>query len=173
MPINCVSYTPLCAISLTHTYTQKEIRHININLDAKEVEVTVIKKEVVAVNSKLPKQDHWLPLSNLDLCIVCPLDFSLFFCCNKPTCKDNSTCVAMVEVLKKASEEALVPSYTLSSEVVLNSMGDPKLLCNKRGVDFIEAFADIELQKLHLFKPDETIGCKLVPKKLNVLAIQV
>jgi hypothetical protein len=80
----------------------------------------------------------------------------------------------MVEVLKKALEEALVPSYTLSSEVVLNSMGDPKLLCNKRGVDFIEAFADTELQKLHLFKPDETIGCKLVPKKLNgVLAIQV
>jgi hypothetical protein len=174
VPINSVSYTPICAISLslTHTYTQKEIR--NINMDAKEVEVTVIKKEVVAANSKLSKTDQWLPLSNLDLCILRPLDFSLFFCYNKPTCNDNWTFVAMVEILKKALEEALVPYYALAGEVVLNSAVEPKLICNNRGVDFIEAFADTELRMLNLFKPDETIGCKLVPKKKNgVLAVQV
>uniref|UniRef100_A0A2N9ER15 Uncharacterized protein n=1 Tax=Fagus sylvatica TaxID=28930 RepID=A0A2N9ER15_FAGSY len=142
-------------------------------MDAKEVEVTVIKEEVVAANSKLSKTDHWLPLSNLDLCILRPLDFSLFFCYNKPTCNDNWTFVAMVEILKKALEEALVPYYALAGEVVLNSAVEPKLICNNRGVDFIEAFADTELRMLNLFKPDETIGCKLVPKKKNgVLAVQ-
>ncbi|KAI3671902.1 hypothetical protein L1987_87099 [Smallanthus sonchifolius] len=44
-----------------------------------------------------------------------------------------------------------------------------------RGVDFIEAVADVELKELNLYNPDEsnTEG-KLIPKKLHgVLAIQV
>ncbi|KAK4587635.1 hypothetical protein RGQ29_018870 [Quercus rubra] len=136
------------------------------------MEVTLIKKEVVAV--QLPKhEDHWLPLSNLDFCILHPLDFSIFFCYKKPTCKDNWTFVAMVEVLKKALKEALVPFYALAGEKVPNSMGEHKLHCNNRGVDFTDAFANIELQKLNLYEPDEIIGCKLVPKKENgVLAVQ-
>ena len=142
-------------------------------MNAKEMEVTLIKKEVVAV--QLPKhEDHWLPLSNLDFCILHPLDFSIFFCYKKPTCKDNWTFVAMVEVLKKALKEALVPFYALAGEKVPNSMGEHKLHCNNRGVDFTDAFANMELKKLNLYEPDEIIGCKLVPKKENgVLAVQV
>ncbi|KAK4587636.1 hypothetical protein RGQ29_018871 [Quercus rubra] len=141
-------------------------------MNTKEVEVTLIKKEVVAVH--LPKnEDHWLPLSNLDLCILHPLDFSIFLCYKKPTCKDNWTSMAMVEVLKKALKEALVPYYFLAGEKVPDSIGEHKLHCNNRGVDFTEAFANTELQKLNLNEPDETIGCKLVPKKKNgVLAVQ-
>ena len=134
--------------------------------------VTVSKKEVVA--AKFPNQEHWLPLSNLDMCFGPPLDFSLFFCYTKPTYEDNWTFVSKVEVLKKALAEALVPYYALAGEIIPNSMGEPEILCNNRGVDFIEGFADIELQNLNLYRADETIGCKLVPKKKNgVLAVQV
>ena len=161
----------LCLLSLS--LSQREIRHINISMNTKDVEVTLIKKEVVTV--QLPKnEDHWLPLSNLDLCILHPLDFSIFLCYKKPTYKDNGNSMAMVEVLKKALKEALVPYYFLAGEKVPDSMGEHKLHCNNRGVVFTEAFANIELQKLNLNEPDETIGCKLVPKKKNgVLAVQV
>ena len=160
---------PNISISLS----QRVFRHINISMNAKEMEVTLIKKEVVTV--QLPKnEDHWLPLSNLDLCILHPLDFSIFLCYKKPTYKDNGNSMAMVEVLKKALKEALVPYYFLAGEKVPDSMGEHKLHCNNRGVVFTEAFANIELQKLNLNEPDETIGCKLVPKKKNgVLAVQV
>ncbi|XP_058006342.1 coniferyl alcohol acyltransferase-like [Hevea brasiliensis] len=39
--------------------------------------VTVIRKEVVA--AVLPLQEHWLPLSNLDL-LLPPLDVGVFLC---------------------------------------------------------------------------------------------
>ena len=163
----------LLSLSLSLSLSQREIRHINISMNTKDVEVTLIKKEVVTV--QLPKnEDHWLPLSNLDLCILHPLDFSIFLCYKKPTYKDNGNSMAMVEVLKKALKEALVPYYFLAGEKVPDSMGEHKLHCNNRGVDFTEAFANTELQKLNLNEPDETIGCKLVPKKKNgVLAVQV
>ena len=58
--------------------------------------------------------------------------------------------------------------------MVQNSVGEPEILCNNRGVDFIEGFVDIELRNLNLYRVDETIGCKLVPKNKNgVLTIQV
>ena len=79
-----------------------------------------------------------------------------------------------LKVLKKALAKALVPYYALAGEIVPNSVGEPEIVCSNRGVDFIEGFADIELQNLNLYRADETIGCKLVPKKKNgMLAIQV
>ncbi|XP_028781340.1 shikimate O-hydroxycinnamoyltransferase-like [Neltuma alba] len=128
--------------------------------------VTVTKEEVVA--AVLPLQEHWLPLSNLDL-LLPPLDVGVFFCYDKPA----ATGTAVVGALKKGLAEALVSFYALAGEVVTNSVDEPELLCNNRGVDFVEAEADVELRSLDLYNPDDSIEGKLVPQKKNgVLAIQ-
>ncbi|KAF8028722.1 hypothetical protein BT93_E1394 [Corymbia citriodora subsp. variegata] len=130
------------------------------------------KKEVVT--AALPVQEHWLPLSNLDL-LLPPLDVGVFFCYTNPTTAASRRLGygSMVGILKAALAQALVSYYVLAGEVVQNLAGEPELLCNNRGVDFIEAFADIELRHLNLYNPDETIEGKLVPtKKQGVLAVQ-
>ncbi|OMO83278.1 Transferase [Corchorus capsularis] len=131
--------------------------------------VKVGKKEVVA--AMLPLQQHWLPLSNLDL-LLPPVDVGVFFCYKKPAAATLSF-GSMVSVLKKALAQALVSYYAFAGEVVPNSVGEPELLCNNRGVDFVEAYADVELQNLDLHNPDESIEGKLVPKKKQgVLSVQ-
>ncbi|KAI4305959.1 hypothetical protein L6164_029284 [Bauhinia variegata] len=143
-----------------------------------EFTVTVKKEEVVA--AVLPLQEHWLPLSNLDL-LLPPLDVGVFFCyknlaATPATGGDGDGSMnfdAMVGSLKKALAQALVTFYAFAGEVVPNSAGEPELLCNNRGVDFVEAFADSELKSLNLYNPDDTIEGKLVPqKKHGVLAVQ-
>ncbi|KAF5726841.1 cinnamyl alcohol acyltransferase 1 [Tripterygium wilfordii] len=132
--------------------------------------VSVKKKEMVA--AMLPMQEHWLPLSNLDL-LLPPLDVSLFLCYKKPITISTTT-TTMVGILKKALAQALVSYYAFGGEVVENSVGEPELLCNNNGVEFIEAFADVKLQNLDFYNPDESVEGKLVPKKkLGVLAVQV
>ena len=80
----------------------------------------------------------------------------------------------MAGVLKKALAQVLVSHYAFAGEVVPNSVGEPEILCNNRGVDFVEAFADVELRDLNLYNPDDTIEGKLVPeKKHGVFAVQV
>ncbi|KAI9114550.1 hypothetical protein K1719_014248 [Acacia pycnantha] len=129
--------------------------------------VTVTKEEVVA--AVLPLQEHWLPLSNLDL-LLPPLDVGVFFCYDKPVAATGS---AVVGALKKGLAEALVSFYALAGEVVTNSAGEPELLCNNRGVDFVEAEADVGLRSIDLYNPDDSIEGKLVPqKKHGVLAVQ-
>ncbi|KAB2611064.1 shikimate O-hydroxycinnamoyltransferase-like [Pyrus ussuriensis x Pyrus communis] len=129
--------------------------------------VTMSKQEVVA--AALPLQEHWLPLSNLDL-LLPPVDVGIFFCYKN---KQSMSFGSMVGVLKKAMAQALVTFYAFAGEVVPNSVGEPEILCNNRGVDFAEAFADVELKELNLYDPDESIEGKLVPnKKHGVLAVQ-
>ena len=131
--------------------------------------VKVSKKEVVA--AVLPLQDHWLPQSNLDL-LLPPVDVGVFFCYKNHN--NTPTFMSMVRVLKNALAQVLVSYYAFAGEMVNNTVGEPELLCNNRGVDFVEAFADIELQDLNLYNPDESIEGKLVPKKKNgVLCVQV
>ena len=91
------------SLSLSHT-----IAHIIMDMHTKirDFTVTVSKKEVV-VAAQFPNQEHWLPLSNLDMCLVPPLDFSLYFCYMKPTCGDNWTFVSKVE----SSKEGLGKSF--------------------------------------------------------------
>ncbi|MED6179759.1 hypothetical protein PIB30_003974 [Stylosanthes scabra] len=114
-------------------------------------------------------QDHWLPFSNLDL-LLPPIDASVFFCY---TNTEMLSFKSMVGTLKSSLAKALVPYYVLAGEVVQNSMGEPELHCNNRGVDFIEAEADVELRSLNLYNPDESFEGKLVPKKKHgVLAVQ-
>jgi len=143
--------------------------------------VSVTNEEVVA--AVLPMQEHWLPLSNLDL-LLPPLDVGVFFCYNNPiltstTMEDCATHKitfgTMVGSLKKALAQTLISYYVFAGEVVLNSMGEPEVLCNNRGVDFLEAEADVELKNLNFYNPDQSIEGKFVPKKKNacVLAVQV
>ncbi|XP_034695672.1 hydroxycinnamoyltransferase 2-like [Vitis riparia] len=80
----------------------------------------------------------------------------------------------MVGVLKKAMVQALVPYHGFAGEVAGNSVGEPELLCNNRGVDFMEAYPDAKPQDLSLYNPNDSIEGKLVPKKpRGVLCVQV
>ncbi|XP_022724325.1 shikimate O-hydroxycinnamoyltransferase-like [Durio zibethinus] len=133
--------------------------------------VTESKKEVVA--AVLPLQEHWLPLSNLDL-LLPPVDVGVFFCYKEQEAfGDRISFGSMVSVLKKAMAQALASYYAFAGEIVPNTVGEPELVCNNRGVDFVEAYADVELQNLDLHNPDESIEGKLVPqKKHGVLSVQ-
>lgn len=138
-----------------------------------DFQVRVTKEEVVA--AVLPLQQHWLPLSNLDL-LLPPVDVGVFFCYKKPSAIATTTTepATPVGALKVALARALVSFYAFAGEVVVNSAGEPELFCNNRGVDFVEAVADVELRGLNLYNPDESIEGKLVPRKRHgVLAVQV
>ncbi|XAR73528.1 Alcohol O-acetyltransferase [Bertholletia excelsa] len=132
-------------------------------------------KEVVA--AMLPMQGHFLPLSNLDL-LLPPNDVGVFFCYKKPIAREGDSSLtlkflSMVSVLKKALAQTLVSYYAFAGEMVQNTAGEPELLCNNRGVDFFEAFADVELRDLNLYNPDDSVQGKLVPKKeQGVLCVQ-
>ncbi|CAN6936338.1 unnamed protein product [Brassica oleracea var. botrytis] len=108
-------------------------------------------------------------LYNLDL-ILPPVHVSVCFCYKKPRNMTNSMAH---ETLKTALAETLVSYYAFAGEIVTNPTGEPEILCNNRGVDFMEAGADVDLRELNLYDPDESIA-KLVPiKKHGVIAIQV
>lgn len=132
-------------------------------------EVKVTLTQVVA--AVLPMQEHWLPLSNLDL-LLPPVDVGVFFCYKNPS-SAATTFGSMTSALKKALAQTLVSYYAFAGEMVQNLSGEPELLCNNRGVDFVEAFADIELRQLDLYNPDESVEGKLVPQKeQGVLSVQ-
>ena len=120
------------------------------------------------IAAALPVQDHWLPMSNLDL-LLPPIDVGVFFCYKKALAFDES-----VNIVKKSLAQALALFYPFAGEVVQNILGEPELLCNNRGVDFIHAYADIELKNIDLYNPDDSVERKLVPvKKQGVLMVQV
>ncbi|XP_057739393.1 coniferyl alcohol acyltransferase-like [Arachis stenosperma] len=129
---------------------------------AGEFNVSVTNEDVVA--AVLPTQEHWLPLSNLDL-LLPPVDVGVFFCYKNNNTMVMNSFASMVGCLKKSLSQALVSYYAFAGEVVANTAGEPELLCNNRGVDFVEAVADIELHCLNLYNPDVSIEGKLVPKK--------
>ncbi|KAG9450165.1 hypothetical protein H6P81_010130 [Aristolochia fimbriata] len=142
-----------------------------MGIDNSTSHVVINKKEVVA--AALPLQDHWLPLSNLDL-LLPPIDVGVFFCYRKPEKVAHLSFSSAVGILQKSLAQALVSFYAFAGEVVTNSVGEPELLCNNRGVDFIEASADVELREVDLYNPDASVEGKLVPKKKNgVLSVQV
>ncbi|PWA60839.1 HXXXD-type acyl-transferase family protein [Artemisia annua] len=123
-------------------------------------------KSIIA--AALPVQDQWLPMSNLDL-LLPPIDVGVFFCYKKAMPFDEN-----VTIVKKSLEQALALFYPFAGEVVQNILGEPELLCNNRGVDFIHAYADMELKNIDLYHPDDSVERKLVPvKKQGVLTVQV
>ncbi|KAF3621159.1 putative tetrahydrocannabinolic acid synthase-like [Capsicum annuum] len=144
----------------------------------REFNVNVIKTDHV-VAAMLPMQEHCrrLPQSNLDL-LLPPIDVGVFFCYQNPNTSGILPTFwsfsSMVKVLKVSLAETLVAYYPFAGELVQNLAGEPEILCNNAGVDFIEAWADVELKEINFYNPDESIEGKLVPKKKHgVLAVQV
>jgi len=139
---------------------------------------TVTTTAINTVAAAVPLQDHRLPSSNLDL-LLPPVDVNVYFCYknNEPSEVEsgtNNTFKCKVGVLKKALAQALAYFYPYAGEVVMNSAGEPEVLCNNRGVEFVEAFADVQLCELEFYNPDRSIEGKLVPsKKEGILSIQV
>ncbi|XP_073157251.1 coniferyl alcohol acyltransferase-like [Henckelia pumila] len=138
-------------------------------MDSGAFPLRVKRHEVVA--AALPMQEHWLPMSNLDL-LLPPLDFGIFLCYKRNqfmSSPDN-----MVNVMKKALAKTLVSFYPFAGEVVQNHHGEPEILCNNRGVDFVHAWLDVGLMDLDLHHPDVSVHGRLVPTKMHgVLAVQV
>lgn len=136
-----------------------------------EAGVAVLVKRTEVVVAVLPVAESRLPMSNLDL-LLPPLDVGIFLCYEKGS-KDISN-EMKISMLKKGLCQALVPFYPLAGEVVINSEGEPVLLCNNRGVDFVQASADINLHDLDLYCPDDSIHANFVPiKKHGVLTVKV
>ncbi|CAA3005069.1 shikimate O-hydroxycinnamoyltransferase-like [Olea europaea subsp. europaea] len=136
---------------------------------------TVSMKQRDVVTAVLPVPEQVLPMSNLDL-LIPPLDFGIFFCYKKSSdhTQQNLSPESMVAVIKKALAHALVPFYPFTGEIAQNHSGEPELLCSNAGVDFVHAYADIELKDLDLYHPDVSVHGKLVPIKMcGVLSVQV
>ncbi|MQL99302.1 hypothetical protein Taro_032021 [Colocasia esculenta] len=131
-------------------------------------EFTVAVTVLDVVTAALPVQEYWLPMSNLDL-LLPPLDVGVFSCYRK-TAKTDA---CFVSILKKSLSDTLVAYHPFAGEVMSNSAGEPELLCNNRGVDFIEARCDVGLASLHLHDPNDSVMEKLMPKKKEgVLCVQ-
>ncbi|PKU84959.1 Shikimate O-hydroxycinnamoyltransferase [Dendrobium catenatum] len=140
----------------------------------KDYTVRICRKETIS--AALPLQEHWLSLSNLDL-LLPPLDVGVFFIYTKPPLElkqsFSSSFSSLVNVLKTSLAKSLVIYYPFAGEIVNNSMGEPELRCNNRGVEFIEAFGDAEIIELDFYDADQSFERKLVPKKKDgVLTIQ-
>ncbi|KAF3774606.1 Z-3-hexen-1-ol acetyltransferase [Nymphaea thermarum] len=125
------------------------------------------------VTAELPFPEIWLPLSNLDL-LLPPMDCSIYSIYRKPSSKPDLSFGSAVEILKKSLAKVLVHYYPLAGEMVANSSGEPEILCNNRGVEFIEAHADIDISGHKLHDPDGTVQGKLVPPKgRGVMSVQL
>ncbi|XP_031475611.1 coniferyl alcohol acyltransferase-like [Nymphaea colorata] len=80
----------------------------------------------------------------------------------------------MLSTLKKGLSKLLIPYHPLAGEVVTSPAGEPEIHCNNHGVEFIEAYADIELCNLALHHPDAYLAGKLLPMRPTaVLCLQV
>ncbi|GJS80620.1 shikimate O-hydroxycinnamoyltransferase-like protein [Tanacetum coccineum] len=120
--------------------------------------IKVNRTEVVA--SKQLWHDHWLPLTNLDL-LVPPFEVGSFFYYKKP--HEPVDVTTMVDALKTSVSQALILFYPLAGEIVHNSAGEPEIHYNNKGVEVIEAAADVEIRELNFHNPDESIEGKLMP----------
>ncbi|XP_076903990.1 coniferyl alcohol acyltransferase-like [Bidens hawaiensis] len=130
--------------------------------------VTVKGREVISAALK-PANEHWLPLSNLDL-LLPPIEVGTYFCYKKK----NMSPEVVVDILKKSLAGVLSTFYPLAGEIVQNSHGEPEVLCNNSGVEFVHAHADVELKDLDFYHPDLSVKRKLVPKiNRGLLSIQV
>ncbi|KAI3496294.1 hypothetical protein L1887_38651 [Cichorium endivia] len=175
--------------SLSNNYTQNTISKLNHNqhkaqlstLHSLEVsnherhpmdyKVTVKDRDVISA-AQAPAHEMWLPQTNLDL-LLPPLAAEVFFCYKK---KDDTAMSIknVLKTLKTSLADVLSTYYPLAGEIVPNSLGEPEILCNNNGVEFVHAHADVDLETLDFHKPDETVKGKLVPKiNRGVFSVQV
>ncbi|XAR58151.1 Alcohol O-acetyltransferase [Bertholletia excelsa] len=132
--------------------------------------VKVSNKGVVTAAAE-PIRHHWVPQSNLDR-LLPPVEVGVFLCYKIPS--SSFPCGSVMSFLKNALARALVSYHVLAGEIVANPGEELRVFCNNRGVDFVEAFADVELTNLNFYKPEESIEGKLVPKiRHGVLSVQV
>lgn len=163
-------------LTANHYHTQlsklhtSELRY-HEDADLQDYQVTVKDREVISAAVTLESK-HWLPLSNLDL-LLPPIQAGLFFCYKKKNNTDMSS-ETVVKTIKSSLAGVLSTFYPLAGEIVQNSQGEPEVLCNNYGVEFVHAHADIDLKDLDFAHPDESVKGKLVPKiNRGVVAIQV
>ncbi|KAM0031366.1 putative alcohol O-acetyltransferase [Helianthus debilis subsp. tardiflorus] len=134
-------------------------------------QVTVKGREVISA-AVTPENEYWLPLSNLDL-LVPPIDVGVFFCYKRKNDTDMST-QTMVDTIKRSLAGVLSTYYPLAGEIVQNSQGEPEVMCNNSGVEFVHAHADVELKDLDFYHPDHSVKGKLVPSiNRGLLSVQV
>lgn len=131
--------------------------------------VVVVVKRMEVVTPFLPLTEHRLAMSNFDL-LLPPFNVGIFFCYDDGG-KNNEM---MISMMKKGLSQVLVSFYSLAGQVVLNNAGEPEILCNNRGVDFVQASADTELQHLDLYKLEVSFYTNIFPvNKHGVLSVQV
>ena len=83
--------------------------------------------------------------------------------------------IAEASAIAGGLAQAIVTDNAFLGEVVSTSpIGEPGLLYNNCGVEFVEAFAKADLKDLDLYNQDNTIKDKLVvEKKQDVLDITI
>ncbi|CAH1434325.1 unnamed protein product [Lactuca virosa] len=154
-------------------YSTLEASQLDYEEEQSSVDYHVIVKDRDVVSASItPAYKHWLPLSNLDL-LLPPVAAGVFFCYKKKDGVPMSP-ATVVNTFRTSLAEALSTFYPLAGEIVQNNQGEPELLCNNSGVEFVHAHADIELKDLDFHRPDDSIKGKLVPKiNRGVLSVQV
>ncbi|KAI3709039.1 hypothetical protein L2E82_38750 [Cichorium intybus] len=159
-------------VSRSH-YSTLQALQLDYNNPESPVDYEVIVKGRDVISAALnPTYKHWLPLSNLDL-LLPPVAAGAFFCYKK---KDG---IAMspetvVNTIRTSLARVLATFYPLAGEIVQNTQGEPELLCNNSGVEFVHAQADIELKDLDFHRPDDSVKGKLVPMiSRGVFSVQV
>ncbi|KAK1418350.1 hypothetical protein QVD17_27493 [Tagetes erecta] len=163
---NAVSSYSFHQLSTIHT-SQLPLYEDDTQLD---YTVTVKGKEVISAASTPAKYHHWLPLTNLDL-LLPPIEAGVFFCYKKKT---NMSPETVVNTIKISLARVLSTFYPLAGEIVQNSHGEPEVMCNNSGVEFVHAHADVELKELDLYHPDHSLKGKLMPKMhKGLLSVQV
>ncbi|GLJ21231.1 hypothetical protein SUGI_0389190 [Cryptomeria japonica] len=137
--------------------------------------VEVVKTEVVLPASVI--QERILPLSNLDLAVP-PVCVHVFFCYEKPP---QTSFASVVSNLKSSLSRAFVSCYAFAGRLVSHGVGDLQMVCNNKGAEFSEAYADTCLTQVEFCNPNGAIEGKLVPQLVNdsegngtpVFAVQV
>ncbi|KAI7751117.1 hypothetical protein M8C21_018166 [Ambrosia artemisiifolia] len=136
-----------------------------------DYQVTVKGKEVISA-AATAANEHWLPMSNLDL-LLPPIEAGVFFCYKKKE-NTNMSLETVVDTIKKSLAGVLSTFYPLAGEIAQNSHGEPEVVCNNNGVEFVHAHADVELKDLDFHRPDHSVRGKLVPKiNRGLLSVQV
>ncbi|KAJ0532933.1 putative alcohol O-acetyltransferase [Helianthus annuus] len=134
-------------------------------------QVTVKGREVISA-AATPAYEHWLTMSNLDL-LLPPIEAGVFFCYKKKK-NANMSPETVVDTIKKSLAGVLSTYYPLAGEIVQNSQGEPEVVCNNSGVEFVHAHADVELKDLDFYHPDHSVSGKLVPQiNRGLLSVQV
>ncbi|GLJ20241.1 hypothetical protein SUGI_0367350 [Cryptomeria japonica] len=123
----------------------------------KDYNVEVVKREVVIPATVI--QEHVLPFSNIDLTIP-PGCFHVFFCYDKPF---QTSFASVLSTQKSSLSRAFVSFPALAGRLVSHGNGDLQMVCNGKGGEFSEAYADTCIAQVEFYNPIAAIEGKLVP----------